>query len=56
MGSLKIMELRQKAQAALGSRLDLRDFHQLVIGDGVLPFTALEQRIDQYIARRRRGR
>lgn len=56
MGSLKIMELRQKAQAALGSRFDLRDFHQLVIGDGVLPFTALEQRIDQYIARGRRGR
>ena len=48
---LKFQQLRAKTQAALGRDFDLRAFHQLVLADGPLPFTALEQRVDQYIAR-----
>ena len=51
MGMLKFQQLRAKTQAALGRDFDLRAFHQLVLADGPLPFTALEQRVDQYIAR-----
>jgi uncharacterized protein (DUF885 family) len=51
MGSLKILELREKASRALGSRFDIREFHNAVIGSGSLPLTILEKQIDWYIKR-----
>jgi len=51
MGMMKFQQLRAKAQAALGTSFDLRVFHQVILADGPLPFVALEQRVDQYIAR-----
>ena len=34
MGMIKILELRRKAEAALGDTFDLPEFHDLVIGNG----------------------
>jgi uncharacterized protein (DUF885 family) len=42
---------REKAQAALGPRFDLKWFHD-VLKDGVMPLSLLEKRIDQRIAER----
>ena len=50
MGMLKILELREKAQAKLGNNFDIRDFHSSVLGAGALPLDALEKRVEQYIA------
>ncbi|HEV2746859.1 MAG TPA: DUF885 domain-containing protein [Allosphingosinicella sp.] len=53
VGQLKIVELRRKAEAALGGRFDIRDFHEVVLGNGSLPLDVLEQQVDAYIASKR---
>lgn len=50
IGSLKILELRTRAQAALGDKFSYQKFHQVVIGDGTLPLPILEARVDKWIA------
>jgi len=54
VGQLRIRALRERAQAALGGRFDLRRFHNAVLDDGPLPLAVLEKRIEQWIARDRR--
>jgi uncharacterized protein (DUF885 family) len=53
LGQLKIVELREKARAALGDRFSIREFHNVVLGAGVAPLTMLEQVVDDYIANAR---
>jgi len=53
MGQLKIIELRERAQKALGPRFDIRAFHDEVLGAGALPLDVLEQRIDAWIAKQK---
>jgi len=50
VGQLRIMELRRRAQAALGPRFDVRAFHEQVVGGGSLPLPVLETKIDRWIA------
>jgi uncharacterized protein (DUF885 family) len=52
-GQLEILELRERARAALGPRFDLRGFHDLVLGGGSLPLTLLSREVDAWIAARR---
>jgi uncharacterized protein (DUF885 family) len=53
MGELKIRELRAKAEEALGSRFDVRAFHDAVLANGSVPLGVLEEQIDAFIAERR---
>ena len=50
IGMLKIIELRTKAQVALGDDFDIRGFHDTVLGGGALPLAVLERRVDAWIA------
>ncbi|MFK2902406.1 DUF885 family protein [Dyella ginsengisoli] len=50
IGYLKILELRRKAEQALGDKFDLRAFHDTVLQLGSVPLPVLEQRIDRFIA------
>ena len=52
VGELKIQALRRKAQAALGPRFDVRQFHAEVLKDGSVPLDVLEAKIDAWIATR----
>ena len=49
MGELKILELRDKAQAALGAKFSVREFHNAVLRTGTVPLELLERQIDAYI-------
>jgi uncharacterized protein (DUF885 family) len=50
IGMLKIVELRQRAEDALGDRFSLTEFHDLVLGNGAMPLPILERLVDDYIA------
>lgn len=49
VGMIKILELRARAEQALGSRFDIRDFHDVVIGKGAMPLPVLESEVERYI-------
>lgn len=49
IGQLKIRELRDRAEHALGDAFDIREFHTAVLNDGALPLTTLEVKIDRWI-------
>ena len=51
VGMLKILELREKAQKELGDKYDIRKFHNVVLKNGAVPLTILEELVDAYIAR-----
>ena len=53
IGQIKILELRARAQKALGRRFDIREFHEQVLMTGSLPLAVLEEKIDRWIATRK---
>ena len=49
IGELKIRELRSKAEAALGQNFNIRDFHEVILEEGVVTLPILEKRVNNYI-------
>jgi prolyl oligopeptidase len=50
IGQMKILELRQAAEEALGERFDIRNFHDELLGGGALPLEVLEVRMNEWLA------
>ncbi len=53
IGEQKILALRHRAEKQLGSRFDIRAFHDEILNGGGLPLAVLEQKINRWLARQR---
>lgn len=49
-GQLKITELRARAEKALGTRFDIKAFHDEVLKDGSVPLDVLDAKIERWIS------
>jgi uncharacterized protein (DUF885 family) len=49
VGMIKMLELREKAMNALGSKFDIKKFHSAVLDHGIPPLFIVEQKIDEMI-------
>ena len=54
IGQLRILALRRKAEAALGTAFDLRAFHDELLRDGAMPLSVLVAKMDRWLARQPR--
>jgi uncharacterized protein (DUF885 family) len=53
VGMMEILRLRQKAQQRLGDAFDIREFHDVVLGNGALPLEILEEQIDAWLEQKK---
>jgi uncharacterized protein (DUF885 family) len=51
IGQLEILALRDQATAKLGTRFDIREFHEAILGEGPLPLPLLRKRVEAWIAK-----
>ncbi|MDH3750088.1 MAG: DUF885 domain-containing protein, partial [Gammaproteobacteria bacterium] len=49
IGQLKIREIRDNAEARLGDKFDVKDFHTQILMDGPMPLSMLEDKIDLWV-------
>lgn len=54
MGEIKIRELRQKAEKELGSKFNIRDFHEVILEQGTVTLAILEKRVNTYIEKQKK--
>jgi uncharacterized protein (DUF885 family) len=52
IGELKIRQLHSLAEKKLGSRFDIREFHDLLLGSGAVPLDILDILVQEWIAKR----
>jgi hypothetical protein len=50
IGELTIRQLRERAEEGLGSRFDIREFHDIVLRNGAMPLDLLQEKVDRYMA------
>jgi uncharacterized protein (DUF885 family) len=43
------MELRKKAETKMGTKFDIKKFHEKVLESGVMPLALLEMKINAWI-------
>jgi uncharacterized protein (DUF885 family) len=49
LGMIQILKLREKAEKELGSKYDVRAFHDEILNGGALPLDVLEERVSAWI-------
>lgn len=50
IGRMKMLELREKAEKALGSSFDIKAFHDVLLGQGSMPLCILEEHVEHFIS------
>ena len=55
LGQLEILKLRDEARQILGSKFDLRSFHDAVLSNGALPLDVLDSQIRAWIRRQQQS-
>tara|TARA_Y100001001_G_scaffold45941_1_gene41099 strand:+ start:1004 stop:2893 length:1890 start_codon:yes stop_codon:yes gene_type:complete len=50
IGMIKILELRESARAELGDAFDIAEFHDVVLKDGPVPLSILEENVKTWVA------
>jgi len=56
LGQLEILKLRERAQAELGSKYDIRAFHDEILNGGALPLDVLDARVTAWIASQKQAK
>ncbi len=51
LGEIVILELRREAEQTLGSRFDVKAFHDAVLAQGSVPLPVLQMQVREYIAK-----
>jgi uncharacterized protein (DUF885 family) len=51
-GQLEILRLREEAKRRLGSKFDIRKFHDMLLGDGAVALGTLQQIVNSYVEAR----
>jgi uncharacterized protein (DUF885 family) len=49
IGQREIVDLRERAKAALGDNFDLKNFHEALLKDGAMPLPVLDQKMTRWI-------
>jgi uncharacterized protein (DUF885 family) len=49
IGEREILDLRERAKAALGDKFDLKAFHEALLKDGAMPLPVLDQKMTRWI-------
>ena len=55
IGGLKMLEMRRRAMEKLGDRFDIKEFHNVVLGSGIVPIGVLEGVVGDWIDREMSG-
>lgn len=54
IGSIKMWELRKKAEKTLGPKFDIRRFHHAILGSGTMPLFLLEKHVERFIEKEKK--
>ncbi|OCQ23185.1 hypothetical protein A7985_04360 [Pseudoalteromonas luteoviolacea] len=55
IGMNKILEMREQAKKDLGSKFDIRGFHDTILGGGAMPLSLLEKRVNNWVEAQKRN-
>ncbi len=52
IGMMRILDVRRKAHAALGDKFDIREFHQVILENGPIPLSIMEEQVQAWVAKK----
>ncbi len=53
VGHIKMIKLREKAERKLGDSFDAKEYHQLILDTGIVPFEIMEEELNSYISEKK---
>jgi len=53
IGMIKIGDLKKSAQGQLGDKFDIREFHEVVLANGSVPLSVLEELVAEWVANKK---
>lgn len=53
VGHINMIKLREKAERKLGDSFDAKEYHQLILDTGIVPFEIMEEELNNYISEKK---